>query len=572
VRSGARVRSYFEARPLALDLALGGFATLVAGLLRLIRLGDIPYGVHPDEAGIALDAVRVTHDGWIGAYSHAALGIPTLNSYLMAPGIALYGRSAFAMRIDLALVGLAAVPLTYALVRVAYARTEAFFAALLLAVSYWHLFYSRIAHMSISYPTLLLGALLCMFIGLRINPQMTQMDTDGGDDRRVSPVAGMEAVRGRASGIWVQRAWFAAAGALLGLCVYAYNVGAIAVLAAAVFLAVLTLVRYRSRAAFRRWWPALVVCFGAALIVSVPFLWYIHNPDAYFWTHIDTYRDVGVTRTQEYRDADTWGKVRIIADQLRDFAGTYIWHGKFDFVDASGLRPMLDPMTLALLAMGLVMAFRRWREPLVIAAVCCIVVVPLPALQQQGSMMREPLGAAPFLMFVGALPLAALWRWGLRAGPSAKALVFGLGALAPVVVIGVTTIHDYFWTWRYDGDTRYVYHQEITSASLYMRTLPPNAYVLFYSDRHPLSLETRRFLSPDTLGEDRSTEFSSADGAIYLPAWKGPVVFILLGRYLPLINELERRYPGGVEGEVRHDGLVDFYAYEVEPPNAIGGP
>ena len=148
------LRGFFDKRPAALDLALGGFATLVAGLLRLIRLGDIPYGVHPDEAGIALDAVRVTHHGWIGVYSHAALGIPTLNSYLMAPGIALYGRSAFAMRIDLALVGLAAVPLTYALVRVAYARTEAFFAAMLLAVSYWHLFYSRIAHMSISYPTL----------------------------------------------------------------------------------------------------------------------------------------------------------------------------------------------------------------------------------------------------------------------------------------------------------------------------------------------------------------------------------------------------------------------------------
>jgi 4-amino-4-deoxy-L-arabinose transferase-like glycosyltransferase len=542
VSAGAtRIRSYVEARPLVQDLALGGFATLVAGLLRLIRLGDIPYGVHPDEAGIALDAVRVTHHGWIGVYSHAALGIPTLNSYLMAPGIAIFGRTAFAMRIDLALVGLAAVPLTYALVRVAYARTEAFFAAMLLAVSYWHLFYSRIAHMSISYPTLLLGALLCIMVGIK-----------------------------RGGGM--QLALFAAAGALLGLCVYAYNVGAVALPAAAAFLTLLTLVRYRSRVAWARWWPSLAVCFGAALAVSVPFLWYIHNPHAYFWTHIDTYRDVGVTRSAEYRDADTWGKVRIIADQLRDFASTYIWDGKTDYVDASGLRPMFDPMTLALLAIGLMMAFRARREPLVIAAVCCAVIVPLPALLQTGSMMREPLGAAPFLMFIAALPLAALWRWSVRAGPSARGMLFAAAALAPIVVIGATTVRDYFQTWRYDATTRYVYHQEITSASLYMRTLPSNAYVLFYSDRHPLDLETRRFLSPDTLGEDRSAEFSSANGALYLPAWKGPVVFILLGRYLPLINELEQRYPGGIEGEVRHDGLVDFYAYEVEPPKAIVGP
>ncbi len=530
-----------RARPVALDLVLGGFATLVAGLLRLIRLGDIPYGVHPDEAGIALEAMRITHHGWIGVYSHAALGIPTLNCYIMAPGIALLGRSAFAMRIDMALFGLAAVPLTYALVRLAYARTEAFFAAMMLAVSYWHLFYSRIAHMSITYPTLLLGALLCIFAGIKRG--------------------------GRA-----QIVLFAGAGVLLGLCVYAYNVGAIAVAAAGAFLVVLTLARYRSRAAFERWWPSLAACFAGVLVVSIPFLWYIHNPDAYFWTHIHVYSDVDVTRTAEYRDASTWGKVRIIADQLRDFAGTYIWHGKTDYVDASGLRPMLDPMTLALLAIGSVMAFRARREPLVIAAVCCIVVVPLPATLQQGSMMREPLGAAPFLMFIAALPLAALWRWALRAERSWKALLFAAAAVAPVMVIGVTTVHDYFWTWRYDSNTRFVYHQEITSASLYMRTLPPDAYVLLYSDRHPLNLETRRFLSPDTLGENRSAEFSSADGSIYLPAWKGPVVFILLGRYLPLIDELEQRYPGGIEGEVRHDGLVDFYAYEVEPPDAISGP
>ncbi|HYM27750.1 MAG TPA: glycosyltransferase family 39 protein, partial [Steroidobacteraceae bacterium] len=525
--------TFFEARPLAVDGALAGFATLVAALLRLIRLGDIPYGVHPDEAGIALDAVRITEHGWIGVYSHAALGIPTLNSYLMAPGIAAFGRTAFAMRLDLAIVGLAAVPLLYALVRVSYGRAEASFAALLLAVSYWHLFYSRIAHMSISYPTLLLGALLCITVG--------------------------EERGGRA-----QLALFAAAGALLGLSVYAYNVGAIAPLAVGAYLAVLTVTHYRSRAAWRRWRPSLAVCLAAAVIVTLPFLWYISDPHAYFWEHIRTYRDVGVTRTPEYRAADLAGKARIIADQLRTFAATYLWRGQLDYVDASGQRPIFDPASIALIASGLVLAFRRRGERMVMMAACCIVVVPLPALLQQGSMMREPLGAAPSGMFVAALPLAALWRQatGVRLRLGAAALA--CAALLPVAGIGAITIHDYFWTWRYSTPTRFVYHQEITSASLFMRTLPADAYVLLYSDRHPLSLETRRFLSPDTLGEDRSREFSGADAAIYAPKWNGPVVYILLGDYLPLLGAIERRYPGGTEHTARHDGLVDFYAYEID--------
>lgn len=530
--AASRLRAYFDAHGTALDVALAGAVTLVAALLRLVRLGDIPYGVHPDEAQIGLDAIRVTHEGWIGVYSHAALGIPTLNDYITTPGIWLLGRTAFALRIDLALVGLAAVPLLYALVRVAYARAEAFFASLLLAVSYWHLLYSRVAHMSISYPTLLLGALLCIMLGLK-----------GG---------------GRA-----ERAWFAGAGVLLGLSIYAYNVGAIAIAAVAAFLAVMTLTRYRARDAFRRWWPSPAFCLGVTLLVALPFLWYISDPHAYFWAHIGTYRDVGVTRTAEYHDASLGGKVRIIADQIRDFAGTYAWHGKTDYVDASGQRPIFDPLTLALLAAGLVMAVRARREPMVIAAACCIAVVPLPAVLQQGSMMREPLGAAPFVMFIAALPLAAVWRAAtrMRAGVGATACM--AAALAPALVVGATTIHDYFWTWRQSALTRYVYHEEVTAASEYMKTLSPGTYIMFYSDRHPLTLETRVFIAPDVRGQDRSREFSGAEASIGIGQRTGRIAFVLLGTYLPLLPEIERRYPGGVEHTGVHNGRVDYYAYEV---------
>jgi len=536
VRAGpSRLRAYFDAHGAVLDVALAGSVTLVAALLRLIRLGDIPYGVHPDEAQFGLDAIRITHEGWIGVYSHAALGVPTLNDYLTVPGVWLLGRTSFALRIDLALVGLAAVPLLYALVRVAYARAEAFFASLLLAVSYWHLLYSRVAHMSISYPTLLLGALLCIMLGLKRG--------------------------GRA-----ERAWFAGAGVLLGLSIYAYNIGAIAVAAVAAFLVVMTLVRYRTRDAFRRWWPSPALCLGVTLLVALPFLWYISDPHAYFWEHIGTYRDVGVTRTAEYRDAGFGGKARIIADQIRDFAATYAWDGKTDYVDASGLRPIFDPLTLVLLAAGAVMAVRARREPMVIAAACCIVVVPLPAVLQQGSMMREPLGAAPFVMFIAALPLAALWRQATRMRARLDVAACAFTALAPALIIGATTVHDYFWTWRHAELTRYVYHEEITSASLYMKTLPPDSYVLFYSDRHPLQLETRQYLAPDARGEDRSREFSYAEGSTDLPRRSGTIAFVLVGEYLPLLTEIEQRYPGGAAHVGSHDGHVDFYAYEVGRP------
>ena len=568
------LRDYYDVHSIALDASLLAFVTLVAALLRLIRLGDVPYGVHPDEAQAGTDAVRVLHHGWIGVYSHAALGQPTLNAYLTTPGIWLFGHTAFALRLPLALVGLTAVPLTYLIVRVAHARIEAFFASLLLAISYWHLFYSRVAHWSISYPTIMLGSLLCVMLGMKARKLV----------------------------------WFFPAGALLGFGIYAYNVDAIVIVAMGVFFAVMAFVGYDERAELRWWGSAAGICLGAAFVVALPFIIYISDPNAYYWAHIDDYRDTGVLRSPQYRDASAAGKVRIIAKQVRDFFGAYAWKGQPDVVDANGLRPVLDPLTLLLFLTGIAIALALRREPMVIAAFCFVLIIPLPALLQRGSIMREPLGAAPFVMFFAALPLAWVWRQAVggdarerpshvgyaagerstevgraasratstirRAARSSERgstgrlttgtrLIAAATVAVPIVVIGWLTIHDYFSTWRHNALTRLVYSQQVTSASLYMKTLPPDAYVYFYSERNPFSLETRQFLAPDVEGEDRSSEFSSRGGSIDDIDRSRSAVFVLLGAYLPLLPEIETAYPGGEERIVRHDGAVDFEAYEV---------
>jgi 4-amino-4-deoxy-L-arabinose transferase-like glycosyltransferase len=528
---GRQIAAWYGERPLALDASLLAAVTLIAAVLRLVKLGDIPYGVHPDEAQIGTDAFRISADRWIGVYSHAALGVPTLNAYLTWPAIWLLGHTAFSLRLPLALTGLAAVPLLYFLVRVSYGRIEAFFASLLLAISFWHLFYSRVAHSSISYPTILLAAALCIMLGLK----------RGG-----------------------RRLWFLAGGVLLGLGVYAYNVDAIAIVAIAAFFAIVALLQDRRSEQWRRFRTSMAVTGASALIVALPFIWYVSDPGAYYWEHIDDYRSTGVLRSQEYHDAGPYGKMKVIGDQLRDFASSYAWDGHPDIIDANGLRPMFDPVFLVLLATGAIIAYRRRREPMVILAACCIAVLPLPALLQRGSMMREPLGAAPYVMFIAALPLAALWRTVLRANadPGVRSLAAGVAVACTGIILGLT-VHDYFWTWRTDQLTRYVYHSEMTSASLYMRTLPADAYVYFYSERHPLYLETRTFLAPGVQGEDRSREFSDRDGSIEDIDRTRTAEFVLLGDYLSLLPRIEARYPGGIERKVTRDGKTEFYAYEL---------
>jgi len=309
-----QLRRYFDRHPIGLDIALLLTVTAVAAALRLSRLGAIPYGVHSDEAQLGTDGHKILNGDFIGVYTHAVLGQPSGHAYLTLPSIWLLGDTAFALRLPLALVALAAIPLLYLLVRVSYARTEAFFASALLAISYWHLFYSRVAHWSVSYGTVVLAVLLCYMLGV-----------------------------------------------LLGLGAYTYNIYPVAVVALVVAIGIISWLRCRG-ASWRRYRLSLALMAIAALIVALPMILYVARPSSYYWFHVNNYSEVGVTKSPEYRRADTLGKAKLIGEQLRTFAGAYAWDAPLDNVDGNGLRPMFDPPTLILLGIGVVMAVRRRRE------------------------------------------------------------------------------------------------------------------------------------------------------------------------------------------------------------------
>lgn len=553
----ASLRGWFAARPLAIDLALVTVALLVAGVLRLALLGDVPYGLHPDEAQVGTDAARILDGDPPGAYTTAALGQPSGHAYLATPFVAVLGHEIIAIRLPLALTGLAAIPLLYAFARVTLGRPEAFFAAMLLATSYWHLLYSRVAHWSISYGTIALAVALCVVIGLQ---------------RR-------------------SRGWLVAGGAIAGLGAYTYNIYAIAVAALAVAIAIITAVCVERED--RGWWLRSVgLAAVVALTIALPMVVVVADPGSEFWDHAGDYSESGLLRSDEFREGSLAEKASLAAGQAKRFAATYTYDARFDLVDANGLRPVFDPLTLLLLAAGLVFAWTRRGNPAIIIALCCIVIIPLPAVLQRGSVMRQPLAAAPFAMLIAALPLAWAWRWGgrtadvadvsdgavERAGRASKRQLrphllrvarvgLRVGTIGLVAAIAAITVRDYFWQWRDSDGVRFVYHDEVTAAAYYMRDLPDGTYVYFYSERHPLRLETIEFLAPDVEGEDRSGRWAIVEGdSIERIRRDVPVSLVILGPYVEqnLLGEVEARYPGGRVVAGIRDNHVDFVAYELD--------
>ena len=563
-----RARAWFEAHPLAIDLGLLLVVLVAAGALRLALLGEVPYGLHPDEAQVGTDAARILDGHPIGPYTEAALGQPSGHAYLATPFVALLGHEVLAVRLPLALVALATVPLLYAFARITLGRAEAFFASLLLATSYWHLLYSRVAHWSISYGAVALAIAICLVLGLQ---------------RR-------------------SRAWLIAAGACAGVGAYTYNIYAIVVVALAVAVTIITIVHVPR--AERRWWlRSLAWSALTAAIVALPMIVVVATPGSTFWDHAAGYGDSGLLRSDEFREASLAEKVQLAAGQAKRFAATYTYDATLDLVDGNGLRPVFDPLSLALLGLGALFAWRRRTNPAIIIAVCCVAIIPLPAVLQRGSVMRQPVAAAPFAALLMALPLAWAWRgrphiaaaadtadWkseradsdairpppsGLRPpvrppasgfSPPALRLVLRAGVVAVVAAITAITVHDYFWTWRNSETVRFVYHAEVTSAARYIGGLPDGTYVYFYSDRHPLRLETIGFLAPDVEGVDRSERWARADGGSIEPIRRDvPVAFVLLEPYLSrgLLARIEERYPGGHIVTGLRDGRLEYAAYEL---------
>ncbi|XTZ19877.1 MAG: ArnT family glycosyltransferase [cyanobacterium endosymbiont of Rhopalodia fuxianensis] len=143
-------------------------------LLRVMFLGTIPNGFFPDEASNAYDAYSIIHTlrdqygEFLPAYFKSANDYREgLYIYLMVPFIKVFGLNVFGARMTSAVIGTLTVLVLYYLTKEIFSRRVALFAALLLAISPWHIHFSRITFRAILFPLLFCTALLIFLRSLK---------------------------------------------------------------------------------------------------------------------------------------------------------------------------------------------------------------------------------------------------------------------------------------------------------------------------------------------------------------------------------------------------------------------
>jgi 4-amino-4-deoxy-L-arabinose transferase-like glycosyltransferase len=510
------------------ELIVVALLSALAIVPRVIDLVGVPPGLHGDEAWTGLRARDILRGVNVGPFDKVhGLGQPAGMEYLTAAFVKVFGSSILTLRLPMALLGAATIPLTYWLTRETFDRATATIAAALLAVMAWHIHFSRIALPPVAWP--FFEVLACVFF-----------------------------VRAMRSREWWE---FVLSGAFLGLGVYSYSSYNIFVLAFAAFAGywLLTQELGRARTAIVGVGVSLVV----ALFVALPMLHYIANHQhAYF----DYPRGISIFNNDPYKHAHgALGHLHVIGDAARDFVDRVVFSAEPDFSDGVGYAPMLNMPFSVLLGLGILVALWRWRQPGAALALLVLLIVPWAGiLTVRGGIIRRAVGVTPFLAILAALPLAEFLRRTKLARPAVRGATY-LTVAGVVVLIGAMDLHTYFGKFPDSNVGQFVFVPDLAAASNYMHDHAGGAQVYFYADRWSFNYETRRYLAPNVDAVDRSKEF----GRYTLTADRSKdVLYIFLGSYIGRVAEVEQLYPGGTPYEERRsNGQLLFQAYYLPKAN-----
>lgn len=390
--------------------SLPGWALLLlvlflAAFLRFWQLGQLPPGLYRDEAYNGLDALTIL-DGQHKLYFPANNGREPAYIYLTAIFVALFGRSALAVRLGAAVVGTLTTWFTYKLAKVWFDHQVGILAAFVWAITLWPIHLSRIGLR----PILLAPVLTAAFwLGTLAYKQQNRW-------------------------LWLL------AGLIYGAGFYTY----LAFRFTPVLLSTMALfLIWRGQA--NRLWPG-VIWFGLGTAVTLfPLLFLIAEQPTLF---IGRTGQVSILNTA-VNGGDLWATLwRHVGRAL----GMFLWQGDTILRHNPAGRPVFDAFMALPFLVGLGWSIRNWRRPAVMVGLLWTAVMLGPTiLAADPPHFLRASGVLPGVLILPAIGLARLWEWKLVAGWMGKTAVF-------ILTIGslTMTVHDYV-NYSQSPDTGYLF-------------------------------------------------------------------------------------------------------------------
>ena len=377
----------------------------VGAFLRLWQLDTVPYGVWYDEGETGLEALRIFNGipyTPIGTYS---ANNPSLFFYVIAFVYRFLGPTLLSVRLVQALTGLLAVPALYILLRYMFGWRVAVIGSFLLAVSSWHVDFSRFGMpYSIGAPLFEILTLIFLLWGLRT---------------------------GRLVG-------FAWAGLMAGLGMHTYTgfrIFPIAVIIYAVYGFILGKERIRQSI------PGFIVLSTIALLTFAPLgTWAIQHWNEFITRTGQTSVFSGKNTPQERQAA--------LENSLRRHIAMLNYHGDGNGRHNQPGAPAVDFVTGTAFIIGLGYCLYRWRSPSYLLLTAWFVVTMqagIFSLDWEAPQMARTIVAVPAICGIAAIPLGRTWElWSKAAiASSSRRIVEMTLAVAVMTLLAIISYVNY---------------------------------------------------------------------------------------------------------------------------------
>ncbi|HEY0739425.1 MAG TPA: glycosyltransferase family 39 protein [Herpetosiphonaceae bacterium] len=424
-------------------MLLAGCVVLALGL-RLYQLGSVPFGMWRDEARHALLALRILDDpSFRPVYVPDVpiqVDLPALLFYLQAIPITLLGPTVVAARLVPALAGSLTVIPIYILGRRLGGRPVGLVAALLLAVSSWHIALSRFASPAVLDPFFTLTGLVLL------DRALSASESTGRQRRLLLALA---------------------AGAIMALALYTYHTGRLMPLIAATLIAARLGLGWR---AWRQEWTTLAAFALGAILVASPLLHYIWTAPDSFNRRINQIGSVAETESQVT-------PAYALEENATRYALMWNVQGERNARHHVPLVPLVDPFTGLLFVIGLILLLRNGQLFSSRLLLILLVLGLVPGLLSSDAphALRSIDVVAP-TMLIAAIALAALAIHARRSWPALR-LPIGVGVPAASMLFNI---------WLYFGHTPY--DPRIWDKFEYTRETAIGSYLRQSDDRSPVVL------------------------------------------------------------------------------------
>lgn len=505
------------------ELVVLGFVVVVGFLLRFYNLEFLPPSLHGDEAEFGLQAIRILNGQVDNFFTTGWFDFPMLSFAIYALSMRVFGISIFGLRMASAIFGTLSLVPFYFLVRLLFRRQTALISTILLAVSHWHVHFSRLGLNNILTPLFEFLAFYFLLKGLRS--------------------------RRRLDFVW--------SGLAIGFGLYAYHASRLVPLIIPVFLA------YRlitEKGFLRCHYREIAIMIAAATFAFAPLGLYFIEHGRQF---MSGGRRVFIFNS---RNMDHFSNAYHTRDPL-PVLGIQTWHTLAvfnywgDTSEQYGFRePILDFYTSAFFVLGLAYSFSQWRRwkhfflnlwfwsNVVLGGILTVDAPSTPRLA----------GLVPVLFIFAGL---ALDKTGEQLSqtfrPRGKRYFASVTALT-LLLVAYTNGDAYL--------NRYIGKQKPMSASTelarYIRSLGPGYRTyLLGAPRLYFDFSTIRFIAQGSEGVD---VHNVADEVPIRSEVEKEVVFILLPSHLDALSFIRRYYPNGALEEYKdvYDHLM-FASYKV---------